>query len=168
MPTNKRLRAAAGFTLLELLVVLVIAGMLVAVVPPLVSAAVPGAKARAAALDLTATLRDARYLAISQSRTVDVEFDLDAPAYHIAGMPATKLPRGMTLAILHRSGYVSAMRHVAGHLDDTNAAYTLRFQADGSSNGVQARLGPADGGYIVTVDWLMGGASISEASSDEH
>ena len=48
------------------------------------------------------------------------------------------------------------------------AVFDWRFQADGSSNGVQARLGPADGGYIVTVDWLMGGASISEASSDEH
>ena len=68
----------AGFTLLELLVVLVIAGMLVAVVPAAVSAVVPGTKARTAAYDFASTLRDARNLAISQSTPVDVVLDLES------------------------------------------------------------------------------------------
>jgi len=156
-----------GFTLLELLVVLAIAGMLVALVPPVVSAVVPGTKARVAALDLASTLRDARNLAISQSTPVDVEFDLEAASYSIAGSPLQNLPRGMALVIKERSGYVSVTRRVARHsVFDPDKTFSLRFFPDGSSSGVHVRLGPEDGGYVVTVDWLLGGASISRTSSD--
>ena len=75
----------SGFTLLELLVVLTIAGGLMALVPPMVSAVVPGTKFRVAALDLAASLRDARNLAITQSVPVDVRFDSEAATYRIAG-----------------------------------------------------------------------------------
>ena len=74
---NNPIPQTAGFTLLELLVVLAIAGMLVALVPAAVSAVVPGTKARTAAYDMASILRDARNLAISQSTPVDVVFDLD-------------------------------------------------------------------------------------------
>jgi len=156
----------AGFTLLELLVVLAIAGMLVALVPAAVSAVVPGTKARVAALDLASTLRDARNLAISQSTPVDVEFDLESASYSIVGSPIQDLPRGMALVLQERSGYVSGTRRVARYPFDREKTYTLRFFPDGSSNGIRARLGPADGGYIVTVNWLLGGASITQARSD--
>ena len=163
---NKEYRWAAGFTLLELLVVLAIAGMLVALVPAAVSTVVPGTKARVAALDLASTLRDARNLAISQSRTVDVEFDLESASYSIAGSPIQELPRGMALVIQERSGYVSETRRVARIPFDQQKTRTLRFYPDGSSSGVHVRLGPQDGGYIVAVDWLLGGASVSRASTD--
>jgi general secretion pathway protein H len=163
---NKEYRWAAGFTLLELLVVLAIAGMLVALVPAAVSTVVPGTKARVAALDLASTLRDARNLAISQSRTVDVEFDLESASYSIAGSPIQELPRGMALVIQERSGYVSETRRVARFPFDQQKMRTLRFYPDGSSSGVHVRLGPQDGGYIVAVDWLLGGASVSRASTD--
>jgi len=157
----------AGFTLLELLVVLAIAGMLVALVPAAVSAVVPGTKARVAALDLASTLRDARNLAISQSTPVDVEFDLESASYSIAGSPTQELPRGMALVLQERSGYVSETRRVARHSAyDREKTFTLRFYPDGSSSGVHVRLGPEDGGYIVAVDWLLGGASVSRASTD--
>ncbi len=163
---NKAYRWAAGFTLLELLVVLAIAGMLVALVPAAVSTVVPGTKARVAALDLASTLRDARNLAISQSRTVDVEFDLESASYSIAGSPIQELPRGMALVIQERSGYVSETRRVARFPFDQQKMRTLRFYPDGSSSGVHVRIGPQNGGYIVAVDWLLGGASVSRASAD--
>ena len=163
---NKEYRWAAGFTLLELLVVLAIAGMLVALVPAAVSTVVPGTKARVAALDLASTLRDARNLAISQSRTVDVEFDLESASYSIADSPIQELPRGMALVIQERSGYVSETRRVARFPFDQQKMRTLRFYPDGSSSGVHVRLGPQNGGYIVAVDWLLGGASVSRASAD--
>ena len=155
----------AGFTLLELLVVLVIAGMLVALVPAAVSAVVPGTKARTAAYDFASTLRDARNLAISQSTPVDVVLDVGSGSYAIAGSPPTDLPRGMALVIQERSGYVSETRRVARHsTSDPEEPYTLRFYPDGSSSGLDVRLGPEDGGgYVVAVDWLFGGASVAEA-----
>jgi general secretion pathway protein H len=165
--SNKPIFGAAGFTLLELLVVLVIAGVLVALVPASVSAVVPGMKARVAALDLASTLRDARNLAISQSTPVDVGFDLESASYSIAGSPLQNLPRGMALVIQERSGYVSVTRRVARHsIFGPDKTFSLRFYPDGSSSGARIQLGPEDGGYVVTVDWLLGGASISRMSSD--
>ena len=165
---NNPISRTAGFTLLELLVVLAIAGMLVALVPAAVSAVVPGTKARTAAYDMASTLRDARNLAISQSTPVDVVFDLESASYAIAGSPPTVLPRGMALVIQERSGYVSETRRVAGQSSfDHEEPITLRFYPDGSSSGLDLRLGPeAGGGYAVKIDWLFGGASVTEAMDD--
>jgi general secretion pathway protein H len=161
---SKNRSRTAGFTLLELLVVLAIAGALLALVPPVISAVVPGTKARVAALDLASTLRDARNSAITRSRSVDVIFDTESASYSIADSDKTELPRGVALVILDRSGYVSETRHAVGHLHDPT--YTLRFYPDGSSNGLTTRLGAANGGYVVAVDWLMGRVSITEAKDD--
>jgi general secretion pathway protein H len=165
---NNPIFRTAGFTLLELLVVLAIAGMLVALVPAAVSAVVPGTKARVAAYDMASTLRDARNLAISQSTPVDVVFDLESASYAIADSAPTVLPRGMALVIQERSGYVSETRRVARQsLSDREEPVTLRFYPDGSSSGLDVRLGPEDGGgYVVRIDWLFGGASVTQATDD--
>lgn len=144
--------------------VLTIAGALMALVPPVVSAVVPGTRARVAALDLASTLRDARNTAITRSKSVDVTFDTESASYAIAGSTKTELPRGVALVILDRSGYVSETRHAVGHLHDPT--YTLRFYPDGSSSGLTTRVGAANDGYVVAVDWLMGRVSITEAEDD--
>jgi general secretion pathway protein H len=165
---NNPIFNSAGFTLLELLVVIAIAGMLVALVPAAVSAVMPGTKAKTAAFDIASTLRDARNLAISQSTPVDIVFDLKSASYAIAGSSVQNLPRGMALVLQERSGYVSETRRVAGHSSfDREEPVTLRFYPDGSSSGLDIRLGPeSGGGYIVRVDWLFGGASVTRAMDD--
>jgi general secretion pathway protein H len=157
----------SGFTLLELLIVLAIAGALAALVPPVVSAVVPGTKARVAALDLAATLRDARNAAITSSQTIDVEFDFEKSTYTVAGEAVNELPRGMAVAMLDFSGYGIEDRPTARVFQDRGLEdkekYTLRFFSDGSSNGIRARLGNESGGYVVAVDWLLGRVTIEEA-----
>ena len=144
---------------------LAIAGGLMAVVPPLISSVVPGTKARVAALDLAATLRDARNRAITQSEAVDVRFDSEKSTYTVAGAPAQELPRGMALVLLDSSGYEYRTRRAA-RFYTAPEHYTLRFYSDGSSNGVKTRLGTEGGGYVVAVDWLLGRVRITEARDD--
>ena len=136
-----------------------------ALVPAMVSAVVPGTKARVAALDLAATLRDARNLAITRSGPVDIRFDSEAATYSVAGAPAQELPRDMALVLLDSSGYDNQARRAARFYTATEK-YTLRFQSDGSSNGIKARLGPEDGGYVIAVDWLLSRVTISRAGND--
>lgn len=159
---DNSLQRRRGFTLLELLVVLAIAGGLMALVPPLVAAVVPGTKARVAVLDLAATLRDARYRAITRSESVDVRFDSETASYQLVGSEQTELPRGMALVLLESSGYDSKTRRAA-RFSRPQENYTLRFYADGSSNGLRARLGGTDNGYVIVVDWLLGRVSITGA-----
>jgi general secretion pathway protein H len=147
---------AYGFTLLELLVVLVIAGMLVALVPPLISGAVPAMQAKAAARELAVALRDARFVAISRNTLVDVRFDFETGSYRVADAPAQTLPVGVGIAMAGNGEYSGGGRA-------SPADYTLRFYADGSSNGLLARVGPAHHGFIVSVDWLMGRVALTEA-----
>jgi hypothetical protein len=68
----------------------------------------------------------------------------------------------MAVAMLDFSGYGIEDRRAARFLDDIEK-YTLRFFADGSSNGIRARLGSESRGYIVAVDWLLGRVTIEEA-----
>lgn len=136
-----------------------------ALVPPLISAVVPGTKSKVAALDLAASLRSARNLAITQSAPVDVSFDSETATYTIAGAPAQELPRGMALVLIDSSGYDNQARRAA-RFYTAPKKYTLRFFTDGSSNGVKARLGAEDSGYVVAVDWLLGRVSITEAGDD--
>mgnify|MGYP001813654604 FL=1 len=129
---------------------------------------VPGTKARTAAYDIASTVGDARNLAMSQSTPVDVVFDLESASYAIADSPPTVLPRGMALVIQERSGYVSETRRVAGQSPfDREEPVTLRFYPDGSSSGLDVRLGPeTGGGYLVSIDWLFGGASVTQVKDD--
>ena len=156
------LARVSGFTLLEMLVVLAIAAALAALVPPVLSAVVPGTKARVAALDLASTLRDARNFAITSSQTIDVEFDFERSTYTVAGATVNDLPRGMEVAMLDFSGYGIEDHHTARALNDAET-YTLRFFSDGSSNGIRARLGNESSSYVVAVDWLLGRVTIEEA-----
>jgi len=147
-----------GFTLLELLVVLVIAGMLVALVPPLISAAVPAMQAKVAGRDLAVALRDARFVAIRRNIPVDVRFDFESGSYRVADAPAQTLPAGVGIAMPGSGEY-------SGRGRASPADYTLRFYTDGSSNGLLVRVGPALHGFIVSVDWLMGRVALSEATA---
>jgi hypothetical protein len=74
----------------------------------------------------------------------------------------------MALVIQERSGYVSETRRVAGQSSfDRKEPVALRFYPDGSSSGLDVRLGSQDGGgYVVAVDWLFGGASVTQAMDD--
>ena len=154
--------AARGFTVLELLVVLAIAALLVALVPPVVSAVVPGARLKVTARELAVDLRDARHQAIARNAVVGVTFRFDPPAYHVDGAPERRAPDGVSFVVV---GDGTAQVHAAkaGRLDAAREAYTLSFFPDGSSTGATIRVLGDQGGYTVDVGWLMGRVRYSEA-----
>ena len=67
----------AGFTLIELIIVLVIGAAIVAVAPPLIAKALPGVELRATAREIASSLRFARNRAVNQRTETVLSLDVE-------------------------------------------------------------------------------------------
>jgi general secretion pathway protein H len=135
-----------GFTLLELLVVLAIIALLLAITPPLITAAIPGAELKASARRVAAGLRLAREEAIRTGHDVAFTLDLETRSFEVDGrFRRGKLPKGLDLKLEAAETEM---------LDEQRGA--VRFFPDGSSTGGRVILSRHDAGYQVGVQWLTG------------
>jgi len=137
---------SAGFTLIELVVVLFIAGLLIAVAPPLISAAMPGVELKSTAREIAAALRFARDRAILRQTDAAVQLDLDERRYTVSG-------RTKVSAIPER---VEVLLDTVQTELTEGAGGSIRFFPDGSSTGGRVTLSRGEAVYKVDVDWLTG------------
>jgi general secretion pathway protein H len=148
---RRRSAPAAGFTLLELLVVLAILGaMLVLLVgyrPPWSR----GLEISATAAELAGQLRLVRSEAIAANRPVAFEIDLSGHRYRAGAAPPKVLPADMTLSMLTIVGE----RQSAG-------VGNIRFNPDGSSTGGRIVLANRARRIAVGVDWLSGRVTVAD------
>ena len=98
-PEGSRARAA-GFTLLEVLVVLAVLGLMAALVVARDYGRHPGLEARAAALTVAQALRTARGRAIATDRSVLVSVNPERRALRIGEDPPLRLAPSLT--VTHR------------------------------------------------------------------
>ncbi len=169
MVTNRHLRriSIAGFTLLELLVVLALAGLLMSLVPGLISAAVPGAKLRIESRDLAVSLRDSRNRAVASGEKLDVTINFDPPQYIVAKHKLHALPAGITIAA--RKELELRSDYSLGQLERNHEdRFMVRFYPDGSSSGAVITLRRDSLAYTVTVDWLLGSVSMAPGLPDDE
>ena len=144
-------RGSAGFTLLELLIVLVILGLTVAVAVPLFARALPGLELTASARTVAATLREARSLAIADNREVTVAVDVDQGTIDLAGLRSETLDPAISLRLFT----------AAEELIDRGAG-RIRFYPDGTSTGGRVRLVGNGRLYDVDIDWITGAVTVKE------
>lgn len=144
-----------------MLVVLTIAGLLVAIARPMYSAAVPGARVRAEAHDLAVSLRDARNRAVTAGRRIDVVFEPAASRYAIGEAEPVTLDGGVRLDAAAPGRALDVSNLAAGR-----GSWRLSFFADGSSSGGSVAVGNARRAYRLDVDWLTGRIRIAESSGE--
>jgi general secretion pathway protein H len=139
--------ASAGFTLLELLVVMAIMGLVLAVVV----SAKPRTEATRVAITARAvaeTLQLARAQAMSSNAETVVRIDAQQHQFGVARSMHT-LPRGMSVALTvaetERRGEVGG----------------LRFYPDGQSSGGEIVLALGGWSSRIFVNWLTGEARVS-------
>lgn len=142
---------AAGFTLLELLVVMTILALLLSVIPPLLSGVLPRAETKVAVRQLAAGLRYAHSEAMVRHRELVFVLDLEHRRYRIPGLMADQqLPESLKLT----------MTTARSEANDTIGR--IRFFPDGSATGGRITVAGEERTYQVDVDWLTGRVHLDE------
>lgn len=134
-----------GFSLLELVVVMVMIALLFTVVALSVSRSVSGAEIRNAAREVVAGLRHTRGQAIIQRQQQVFNVDVEAKTWQAAGDEPVQIPEGMDITINTARSELTGER-----------AGGIRFYPDGASTGGSVVLTIDRREWHVTVGWLTG------------
>jgi general secretion pathway protein H len=143
-------RRTAGFTLLELLVVLGILAVAAIIATSLGGQRRANSLLRSAALELGAALRASRASAIRSNVEMTFIFDAAGRQYWVEGADSRQQLPDQLLAELV----------IPGAEQVGSAAGRFRFYPDGSSSGGQIVLRQGGSTAVVAVDWLTGNAQV--------
>lgn len=140
---------ARGFTLFEMLAVILLIGLASAAVAIPISQGLASARVNAASGELAAALRYTRTQAIVKGESQALEVNVDAATYRPAGKGDVHLPRDMRVSI------------TSAREDQANASTgRIRFFPDGSSTGGRITLKRGQREWHVNVGWLTGAVSV--------
>ena len=143
-----------GFTLIEVIIVLVILGLAAGLVMNRGPSRSRGLEATSAAADVARMLRAARGQAIASDHSVLVLVDLARHAIAVDGGPVRVVPANLGLSVVAVADETLGAR-LAG----------IRFQPDGSASGGRITLADGKRRIEVGVDWLTGRVTIGDVRS---
>lgn len=149
IPPRAMARDSMGFTLVELLVVLVIASLVLALVGTSISRSISGAELRTAARKMAASMRYTRTRAILDKQEQVFLVDTENRTYLAPKRAAVELPEGMEVLLTTARSELTA-ETVGG----------IRFYPDGGSTGGSVELDANGRIYRINVAWLTGEASV--------
>ncbi|TAG78054.1 MAG: type II secretion system protein GspH [Betaproteobacteria bacterium] len=153
--TKSNVRRAFGFTMIEMIAVILVIAVVAALSPPLFSSGVSASQHRAAAREVAGMLRLARTEAVAKRMDMGVDFDLEARTVQIpnaANKRIAKIPEGIEINLTTTAAETK---------NETQAS--VRFYPDGGATGGRVTLKVRDRSYLVDIDWLTGRVSIDEA-----
>jgi general secretion pathway protein H len=135
----------AGFTLIEMLVVLTILALTTTLILPLVSGGSPGGRLQMAASDLASAFRLTRSAAITRNTSLNLMIDVDKRTFSSAVISQRSFAPDIDARLTFASGLGS------GRSDGG-----FRFFSDGSSTGGDVTLSLRGKRTTLCVDWLTG------------
>jgi general secretion pathway protein H len=145
-------RRAAGFTLLEVIVVLAIGAIVYAVILSGPFGKASAADLKAAARSLASGLRTAQTTAMATRRDALLTLDMESREYLATGEEqAHRLPDNIDIKLYTAQTEVTSEKRGS-----------IRFYPDGSSTGGRITVASGERKYLVDVDWLTGRVSIDE------
>jgi general secretion pathway protein H len=149
----RRRRAAhrhSGFTLVEVLVVMVIIALVLGLLATSISRSISGAETRVAARKVVAALRYTRTRAILDKSETVFMVDTEARSYQAPDREEVVLPEGVDILLTTARSELTS--EVAGG---------IRFFPDGGSTGGHVDLVVRGREYRVDVAWLTGEATLA-------
>jgi general secretion pathway protein H len=145
-------RRAAGFTLLEVIVVLVIGAVMYAIMLGVPGRGTSAADLKASARSLASGLRTAQTTAMATRRDALLTLDLDTREFVVPGVTQPqKLPSQVDLKLYTAESEVASEKRGS-----------IRFYPDGSSTGGRITVSAGERKYLVDVDWLTGRVTIQD------
>ncbi len=150
-PAARWPRRARGFTLIELIAVVVLLAIVLAIASLSLSKSLESAKVRAASKDLVAALRYTRGQAIVKGKPQVLVLDLDKNSYVAPGKKPVELPKDMVL------------RLTTAETEQTGSnSGGIRFFSDGSSTGGHVSVLMGQREWRINVAWLTGEIELDE------
>lgn len=143
--TCSRQRAARGFTLIEIIVVVALIAVLTGVIAAVISGGLGSAKIRAASKDLVAALRSTRATAVVKRESQVLVLDVERRAYKAPGRDWVELPKDMEMSMVTAADE---------QLDEGQGQ--IRFFPDGSSTGGNIELSRGEALWRIEIGWLTG------------
>ena len=139
-------RLQRGFTLIELVVVLAIAGLLIALVPVAFNKMQEGSQYRDVVRGLVTGLRKARQQALASGHDVAFQVDHEKREFGITGARQMPFPNAIEV------------KTTFGQLDSpaTNPAVIVFLPEGGSTGGTVELVRVSGGGVRIRIDWLLG------------
>ncbi len=137
-----------GFTLVELLVVMLVFGLLIALAPAAFKRVLPGLELKSAARELAAVFRESRNRAIRDNRATAVVIDVQEKIYQVEGR-SFAIPQGFEIQLFTAE---------SERLSESSGR--IRFFPDGTSTGGRVTLETDDTAYYIVADWLSGRVEI--------
>ncbi len=134
-----------GFTLIEMLAVILLIGIAAAAVSISITQGLAGARVRAASSELAGALRATRAQAIVRGKEQNFDVDTRANTYRDIKQHDVALPRGLRLSITS-----------AAEDQPNDHTGRIRFFPDGSSTGGRITLQSGKRQWHVNVSWLTG------------
>jgi general secretion pathway protein H len=145
---HSRLGASAGFTMLELLVVIAVLSLVIAIALPYLPQRSSVATVQTSARAIAGGLREARSQAIHQSQPATFALDVASRRWWLSSGRSGKLPDDLAITI-----------ETGRNLVRTSQVAMIRFLPDGSSSGGRIELRAAGARVSLAVDWLTGAVS---------
>ncbi len=149
-------KSSAGFTLIEVLVVLILVALAYTMLPRLIGNGVSGAELRANARAVATGLRLTRDAAIRTKREANLTIDMEARAFTVADDPQIRR--------LNEHVDLQLFTSQADLLSDKVG--NIRFFADGTSNGGRVTVGANGHKFAIDIDWLTGRVSVTELAGE--
>lgn len=140
-----------GFTLVELIVVVILISLMTVLIPRYIFTGVSGADLKASSRDIAAGLRMARAEAVNTRRDSTLTLDMEKRTFTINGTQTRKLPELLDMKL------VTAQSEVVNQ-----SQASIRFFPDGSSTGGRVTVASGERKYEVDVDWLTGRVTIAQ------
>jgi general secretion pathway protein H len=138
-----------GFTLFEMLAVILLIGIAAAAVSIPVTQGLASARVNAASGELAAALRWTRAQSIVRGESLALDVDTSAATYHAPGKSEVRLPKDMRVSI------------TSAREDQPDATTgRIRFFPDGSSTGGRVTLKRGQREWHVNVAWLTGAIQV--------